>query len=490
MSFVARGWTTTFEAGARHACRADRGRRAGARRQRRAGPSERQVEIRKPAALPRASDSTQSSRRGSSAPARRSSSRPTTGAESRIHAATVLTLALAIGANASIFAVVQRVVLNPLPYPDSDRLIELDHGAQRLNLPSGMGMTRGPLLSVLGSRAHARWRRALRASDDLTLTATEIRNGSASPRDDNARAGDACLARRSVAGSRTKKACRARRGLAVLSHGLWLRRYGGDPGIVGRPVMLAGVPTEVIGVMPASFAFPDPRVDVWIAEPITRAMGFGIWLYNGVARLRDGVTVADVRTELNGLIADMPRAFPGDPIALGNAEAIKLFVEREAAEGSDGRERRACTLDSARLGERWSCWWRARTSRTCFWFAPKHDSAKSRFAGRSARAVSASPPTFLAESVLLSIAGGTIGLALAWVAVRLLVSLRPRHSAAPRGGPPRRRRGRVHVRVEPSGRLWRLRRFRCGAARHSPPRCTKAGAATRRAAAATAPVTC
>src|SRR5712691_6645296 len=57
--------------------------------------------------------------------------------------AAVLTLALAIGANASIFAVVQRVLLNPLPYPDSDRLIELEHGARRLNLPSGMGMTRG-----------------------------------------------------------------------------------------------------------------------------------------------------------------------------------------------------------------------------------------------------------------------------------------------------------------------------------------------------------
>ena len=55
----------------------------------------------------------------------------------------VLTLALAIGANASIFAVVQRVLLNPLPYPDSDRLIEVSHGAQRLNLPSGLGITRG-----------------------------------------------------------------------------------------------------------------------------------------------------------------------------------------------------------------------------------------------------------------------------------------------------------------------------------------------------------
>ncbi len=57
--------------------------------------------------------------------------------------AAVLSLALAIGANAAIFAVVYRVILNPLPYPDSDRLMELDHGAERLNLPSGLGMTQG-----------------------------------------------------------------------------------------------------------------------------------------------------------------------------------------------------------------------------------------------------------------------------------------------------------------------------------------------------------
>src|SRR3989441_10213457 len=100
--------------------------------------------------------------------------------------------------------------------------------------------------------------------------------------------------------------------VAVLAHGLWTRRYGRDPGILGRPVMLAGVPMEVIGVMPASYAFPDARVDVWIAEPITRSMGFGIWAFQGVGRVRDGVVVADARAELNGLIGDLSRAYPGD----------------------------------------------------------------------------------------------------------------------------------------------------------------------------------
>src|SRR5439155_19633012 len=101
------------------------------------------------------------------------------------------------------------------------------------------------------------------------------------------------------------------------------------------------MPAEVIGVMPASFAFPDPRVDIWIAEPMTRSMGFGIWLYNGVARLRDGVTLADARTELNTLIADVPRAFPGDPFVVGNSEEIKLFSNprtlKDATVGSVAR---------------------------------------------------------------------------------------------------------------------------------------------------------
>ena len=50
-----------------------------------------------------------------------------------------------------------------------------------------------------------------------------------------------------------------------------MRRYGGDPGILGRSVTLSGVPTEIVGVMPASYAFPDPSVDVWMADQVTRA---------------------------------------------------------------------------------------------------------------------------------------------------------------------------------------------------------------------------
>src|SRR5229473_3872822 len=129
--------------------------------------------------------------------------------------------------------------------------------------------------------------------------------------------------------------------VAVLSHALWVRRYGSDPSIIGRPMMLGSVPTEVIGIMPASYAFPDPRVDIWTAVQIARSMGFGLWSYSGVARLRNGVTIAQARAELNALIPDLPQAFPGDILALGNSEQIKLISTartlKEATVGSVAR---------------------------------------------------------------------------------------------------------------------------------------------------------
>ncbi|HVZ21049.1 MAG TPA: ABC transporter permease, partial [Vicinamibacterales bacterium] len=84
-------------------------------------------------------------------------------------AAGVLTLALAIGANAAIFAVVERVLLNPLPYPDSDRIIDVDHGARRLNLPQGMGITRGYYYQY-AERAHTLDAIAIYETTDETLT--------------------------------------------------------------------------------------------------------------------------------------------------------------------------------------------------------------------------------------------------------------------------------------------------------------------------------
>src|SRR4029077_7424739 len=85
---------------------------------------------------------------------------------------------------------------------------------------------------------------------------------------------------------------------------------GGDPGILGRAITLDGVPTTVVGVMPAGFAFPNARIDLWSAAQSTRATASFLFVVTGVARLREGATIDSTRAEMTALIADLARVSP------------------------------------------------------------------------------------------------------------------------------------------------------------------------------------
>lgn len=338
--------------------------------------------------------------------------------------ASVLTLALAIGANASIFAVVQGVVLNPLPYAESDQLLQLEHGIPRINVPSGIGMTVGLYHQYL-DRARTLDGVAVYRTDESTLV------GDGEPeriRVARATTTVASVLRVPPALGRwftEEEGAPGARQVAVLSHGLWLQRYGGDPGVLGRSVTLDGAPADIIGVMPASFAFPDPRVELWLPDQLSRATGFGLPFSRiGVARLRHGATVADARAELNSLIADLPQVYPGDPGVLGNV-------------GEGGLRSAAITLKEATVGNVARVLWFLLASvglvllvacaNVANLFLVRSEARQREVSVR--RALGASGPGiarfFLAESVLLSIAGGLVGLAFGWGAVRLLVILGP-----------------------------------------------------------------
>src|SRR5262249_4603080 len=100
--------------------------------------------------------------------------------------------------------------------------------------------------------------------------------------------------------------------VAVLSHGFWARRFGRDSGIVGRSITIDGQPATVVGVMPESFAFPNsvPPIDAWMPAQSSRATASFLFQVTGVARLRDGVTIANARAELTGIIATLARVSP------------------------------------------------------------------------------------------------------------------------------------------------------------------------------------
>src|SRR5499427_2955218 len=337
--------------------------------------------------------------------------------------AAILTLALAIGANAAIFAVVERVLLNPLPYPDSDRLVTLDHGALAFNLTRGFGITRGYYYLYL-ERAHTLESLALYAGETATLTGTgqpeRIGLTRATP-------SLASVMRVQPVTGRWFTEEEGRPGApprVVLSHGFWSRRFGGDPHVLGRTIALSGVSYEVIGVMPASFEFPDTRTEAWAALQITRTMGFGIWLYEGVARLRDGVSVVDARNEMTRLIPDVTNAFPGDPFAIGNSTMLKAIAATR-------------TLKDALIGDVATGLWivlaavslvlLVACANVANLFLVRSEVRQREVSVRRALGAGRGGIAryFLAESVLLSAAGSVLGLAIAWAAVQTLVAAGP-----------------------------------------------------------------
>ena len=333
-------------------------------------------------------------------------------------AATVLTLALAIGANTAIFAVVERVVWNPLPYPESDRIIEIDHGSVTLGVASGMATTPG-LYFLYRDRSQSLESAALFSSGNRTLTgrgdAERIVVTHATP------SLESVLRVRPALGRWFTEAEGEPGGpiVAVLSHGLWTRRFGQDPSVIGQTITLNDRAVEIVGVMPRGFAFPFPRVEAWLPEQVSVKMGFGLFGHEGVARLRDDVSVETARTELQGLIAGMADAYPDDPRAAGNVSTKLTFVGRTLKERTLGGIGRALAILLAAVGVVLlvAC------ANVANLFLVRSELRQREVAIR--RALGASRGGLgrycFTESLLLAIAGGTLGLFTAWGALRVLV---------------------------------------------------------------------
>ncbi len=333
--------------------------------------------------------------------------------------ATISTLALAIGASGAIFAVVHRVVLNPLPFDESDRLVALRYAMPSRNVSA---------VYSIPSRFYYEYLDRARTLDGLafywpinpgevTLTGRgdpeRIRFIAATP-------SLASVLRVAPAHGRWFTESEGVPGaapVAVLSHGLWLRRYSQDLGIVGAVVTLDGVPTMVVGIMPPSFAFPDPRIDVWTPAPLSRTIANDGYQFGGVARLRGGATIESVRTELTQLTVGLEGAYP--------ANGYKALVST------------ATTLIDATVGDISRTLWILLASVGLVLLvacanvtnlflvrseARQREIAVRRALGAGGRAVAR---YFLSESMLLSLMGGALGLAIAWAAVRMVVLFGP-----------------------------------------------------------------
>jgi putative ABC transport system permease protein len=327
------------------------------------------------------------------------------------------TLALAIGASTAIFTVTYRVLLNPLPYPDSARILVLDFGNRAGNLPSGFRSLSSQQYFQYLDGARSLSSLAVYQMDDLTVS------GRGAP--ERIRVSRVTPSLVSVLGVlpvvgrwfAENEAVPGAPPVAILSYGLWISRYGGDPAILGQSVDLDGVPAEVVGVMPRSYAFPEPGTGLLVPLVLTRATASPGYSLSGVARLRDGVTIPAARGELTRLTNDLEAASPGNGYRQFVSTAMTLI------EGTVGRVSTMLWMLLASVG----LLWLVACANAANLFLVRAEARQREVAMRRALGAGRGgiARVFLAESALVSIVGGAAGLVLAATATRLLVAFGP-----------------------------------------------------------------
>ncbi|MGH9627949.1 MAG: ABC transporter permease, partial [Bryobacteraceae bacterium] len=220
----------------------------------------------------------------------------------------LLALALGIGANTAVFSVVNSVLLRPLPYADPDRLVTIftsrphsergnaslaefldwkaaSHSFETLDAVDRSRFTLtgdGEAVQIIGLSVTSSFFETLKAR---LLLGRTFANGEDQP---------------------------ARDPTVVLSERLWRRRYASNPDIIGKAIILEGRPHTVIGVMPASFEFWQRDTEVWAILPLRPPARRGPHFLRGLARLRPGVTVEQAAAEMEMIARNVQRANPKD----------------------------------------------------------------------------------------------------------------------------------------------------------------------------------
>ncbi|HEV8702061.1 MAG TPA: ABC transporter permease [Candidatus Polarisedimenticolia bacterium] len=219
----------------------------------------------------------------------------------------VLTLAIGIGANTALFSVVNGVLLRPLPYPDPERLVMV-HGT---DVPRGNESANVSPPDVVDFRTQSRSFEGIAAlsQGDIVLT------GRGEPVRLAVMIATAnvfgVLGARPLVGRffLPEEEQPGRHRVAVLGHRFWTRRFGADPGIVGRTLTLAGHPYTVVGVLPAGFILPDADPDLWRPVPIDPESRGGHWL-NAIGRLRPGVSLEQAQVEMDTITRRLEQQHP------------------------------------------------------------------------------------------------------------------------------------------------------------------------------------
>ncbi len=341
-------------------------------------------------------------------------------------AISLVTLAIGIGANAAIFSLIEGVLLKPLPYPHAERLVALWHTAPGVNIKD---LNMAPSLYFL-------YREEGRVFQEVSMWQGGTSNvtGLAEPEEVPILMAthrllptldvQPALGRGFTAEDDDPKSTRT----VMLSDGYWKLRFGGDRSVIGRRIMVDGDAREVVGVLPPSFQFMDRKVSMMFPLRWNRSeVRLGNFSWQGLARLKPDVTLQQANADIARLLPLVNQRFPAPPgfsakmfeaarigpnlrwlkddlvgdvgntlwVLMGTVGMVLLIACANVANlllvRADGRQQELAIR--AALGAGW---------------------------GRIAREL-------LLESALLGIAGGALGLGLAFGALRVLAASKATH---------------------------------------------------------------
>ena len=257
-----------------------------------------------------------------------------------VTSAIALTLAIGIGANAAIFAIVNGVLLRPLPYPDEDRVVSITHRSPS----SSTDIPSAPYL-------YFTYRDTARTFERLGLWSSGLSTVTELDRPEQVRAiyvtheilpllGAAPFIGTTFSQIDDEP---GRPLTTVLTWGYWQRRFGGDPAVIGRQFTIDGMRTSVIGVLPKTFRFLDQPVDLIYPWQLDQgAVTLGRYTFQSLGRMRPGVSIEEATADLTAAVPVAINRFPPPPgftreRFLRSPMTVRLTPVRDVVIGDIGR---------------------------------------------------------------------------------------------------------------------------------------------------------
>jgi len=350
----------------------------------------------------------------------------------------VLTLAVGIGANTAVFSVLNSVLLKPLPYPRAEELVTLHQIAPGV---SGSGSSADGLrLSPSMYVTYAEQNRTFESLGAWTTTFSTL-TGVAEPESVSVilvsdgvlqalnvppAAGRWLTAEDQIGATRPQPSIFMAPTTVMLSYGFWQRRFGGDRSVIGRTISLDTRPKEIVGVMPQGFRIGNVDADViWPAAFDRGRLTLGGFIYQGVGRLKPGITIAQANADLTRMVpiwmeswSDGPGSNPRVYETWKIASDLRPLKEDVVGSVTDVLWVVMATIGLVMLI---ACANVANLLLVRAEVRQRELSVRAALGASRGRIIRG----LLVESVLLGVIGGALGVGLAYAGVRVLVAIGP-----------------------------------------------------------------